>query len=92
MSKPREWECWYSPEENELKSGGNYGCTDGWEWVSVIEKSAYEELKAALKNQIEMLKSLNSNSNYANLGLNHHISYTTKKLEEVLSRHAGLRT
>jgi hypothetical protein len=41
MIEPREWHCYYSPEEQELKSGYNFGCTDDWEWVHVIEHTAF---------------------------------------------------
>lgn len=55
---PREWKCWYSPEEKTLKAGSNYGCTDGWEWVHVIEHSAYESVNEQLKKANEWAYSL----------------------------------
>lgn len=44
MSKLREFKCMYDPETGELTYGHRHGCTDGFEYVHVIEYSAYEDM------------------------------------------------
>ena len=55
-SAPREFQCQYDPDTNELKYAHNHGCSDGWEDVHLVEHSAYlaalekcKKLKADLK-------------------------------------------
>lgn len=57
-SKPKEFLAYWSPEDGQLKAGGNYGCVDGWEELTLIEKSAYHELAKELNKAQEEIKTL----------------------------------
>ncbi len=55
MSEPRKYSVFIT-EENEIMSGSNYGCVDGWREALVVEKSAYDTLQAHLKIAVDALE------------------------------------
>lgn len=51
-AKPREYFAYYAPDEDQLKAGGNYGCTDGWKELTLVPLSAYQRLQSELEQAI----------------------------------------
>lgn len=47
INKPKEFVAYWSPEAGELMAGSDYGCVDGWDVLTLVEKSYYDELKLA---------------------------------------------
>ena len=64
-SAPREFQCQYDPDTNELKYAHNHGCSDGWEDVHLVEHSAYlaalEKCKE-LEGELEIIRNYESST------------------------------